>query len=361
MHLNRLIYLATSVLFAFISCDDDITDRRYRNENYVFYQEAGKKGEWLKMNRNSEFQPSESFTSYFFPNGNRYGELEVLDSFPNRIVAYYDIEDSLTKTETYKDNNLTKKQYRNGYIKEYYSNLGNVKYEGGVFSNLEQGEWKRYRKNGSLLRKFYKEDGLNHGERIDYYETGEIESVSNWHKDEQVGIARTYYKSGKIKIINYTKNKEVHGEYLEYYENEQVMRLENFWNGERIDTCKYYHEDGQLRMVQVYDLDTISMLSSGTQMTYYPSGKLKGLAEFKNNHAGITLYHENGIISQISKNLNNIREGDFKTFYKSGQLECKGKFRKGLYHGKFEFFNESGKLTKIINFEFNVAKDSTIY
>ncbi|WP_231892006.1 hypothetical protein, partial [Tenacibaculum ovolyticum] len=60
----------------FSSCQEDIFNKKFRNENYVFYQEEGKTGKWLKIKPNLEIKLPKSHSTYFFPNGNRYAELE---------------------------------------------------------------------------------------------------------------------------------------------------------------------------------------------------------------------------------------------------------------------------------------------
>jgi len=128
-----------------LSCKDNISDDRFRNENYVFYQENGKAGEWLKIDPELEIKLPKSFSTYFFPNGNRYVELRVIDSFPNRIVKFFNKQDKLTRTTKFKSDTAFSTIYEDGFYKEYHSNLGLLNSQGLFKNNLYLYRWQRQR------------------------------------------------------------------------------------------------------------------------------------------------------------------------------------------------------------------------
>ena len=107
------------------------------NSNYLFYEEEGKQGYWQKTTKNSNFKYKKGKLSYFYKNGIRFGEIEVLDSLPNRIEKFYDKEtDRLTKTVWVKDDLEYKTVYENGYYKNYYSNKGEIVIEEGLVETI---------------------------------------------------------------------------------------------------------------------------------------------------------------------------------------------------------------------------------
>lgn len=162
------------------SCSEDISNAKYRNQNYVFYQEDGKVGEWQVINPLLKITPPKSNSTYFFPNGNRYAELKVIDSFPNRIVKYFDKEnDQLTRTSFYKSDTLINEIYVDGYYRQYYSSLGDLQLEGNIKNGLTQGEWKYYAKDGVTLKQIsqHKNDTINGFQKL-YHENGNLEEVN---------------------------------------------------------------------------------------------------------------------------------------------------------------------------------------
>ena len=153
------------------SCKDDISNRNFRNENYVFYQENGKPSEWLKINPELEIDLPKSHSTYFFPNGSKFAELKVIDSFPNRVLKYFNLEDKLIRIVEFKSDSIVNEVFENGHYKEYHSNFGLMKSEGLIENNLPQGKWKFYRKDGKTIKQTleYINDTL-HGVREDYWE-----------------------------------------------------------------------------------------------------------------------------------------------------------------------------------------------
>lgn len=85
----KILFLFGLILI-FNSCRESIENSKYRNANYVFYKEEGKQGFWQKINPDSDYKYKKGKLSYFFDNENRFGEIEVLDSMPNRIERFYD-------------------------------------------------------------------------------------------------------------------------------------------------------------------------------------------------------------------------------------------------------------------------------
>ena len=52
-------------------------------------------------NPDLDIERPKSLSTYFFPNGSRYAELEVIDSFHNRVIKYFNKKDELKRTIKY--------------------------------------------------------------------------------------------------------------------------------------------------------------------------------------------------------------------------------------------------------------------
>lgn len=358
---NKLFIL---FLILFCSCKDNPNDSRYKNSDYVFYEENGKKGYWQKISKDSDFKYKKGILKYYYDNGNRFGEIEILDSLPNRVEKLFDKEtDSLIKTVWKKNSEEYERIYENGYYKHFYSNKGKIVIEEGlVEDNLEQGLWKRYwNTDGSIKQTINLKDGKNHGERVNYRRNGNRKDLSNWDMGKQIGRAIFYYENGKIEEENHTKDGKFHGSMIKYFKNTNVESERKYWKGELIDTCKTYYENGQLKLLQFFDLDTISMKKSGSQINYYPSGKIEAEITFNDNIANLKRYYESGELEELSTKINGKHDGEVIAYYQNGNKKIVGIASKGYYNGKFQFFNKSGKLEKTVNYDLGDPLDSIMH
>lgn len=331
----KTIYLLFLLIFV-SSCNEDISNAKYRNENYVFYQEQGKVGEWQVINPLLKITPPKSNSTYFFPNGNRYAELEVIDSFPNRIIKYFDKEnDKLTRTSFYKSDTLVNEIYVDGYYRQYYSSLGALQLEGDIKNGLTQGEWKYYAKDGLTLKQIsqYKNDTINGFQKL-YYENGNLEEVNFQNKGKLHGILKTYYENGVLK------------------------KQQKYWNDHLIDTAKAFDESGKLKMVQIHQFDTITLKTKFTQFNYNTNGKLEATVFSANNISHLKIYYENGILKESSTKINNKHEGLVTTYHENGNKMMEGNASEGRLNGDFKFFDESGKLIKMVRYQSGKATDT---
>src|SRR5690606_25574111 len=211
------------------------------------------------ISNNSDFDYKPGLITYFFDDGNIFATIKIVDSFPNRVVNYYN-ENKILATEYYKNNDLSKTIKKDGYHIEYRSNKGDLIGEGFIKNNKEQGEWKDYYRNGNVER-----------------------------------------------IINF-KNGEKHGSFKELYENGMVRVLGKMWNGRRSDTIKWFYESGKIKCLEITLLDTISKISHGISKHYNENGSLSKLINIKNEkkEGKCIIYYNNGRIKLKTDYLNDV-------------------------------------------------------
>ncbi|TPV31163.1 hypothetical protein FJ651_15365 [Paucihalobacter ruber] len=349
----------------FSSCQNDISEKKYRNENYVFYHENGKEGKWLKINPDLENKLTKSYSTYFFPNGNRFVELEVIDSYPNRIIKYFDkVNDKLTMTSIYESDSLIKTVYENGYSRQYHSNLGRIQSEGKIENGMFQGKWKFYRNDGKTIKQIveYLNDTL-HGIREDYWENGNLKNKLINVKGKQNGQSFHYYETGEIKEKNYLKNGNLHGKMKYYYKNGIVESERNYWNNIEIDSCKSFFENGKLKSLQVIKIDTNTLITYGKEYRYYDSGELHKESEIKNNlpHGILKTFYKSGKINSYQEMNQNKIDGKFIYFHENGLTKLKGKALNNILEDSVYYFNENGKPLKTMIVQNGVIIDSLIY
>ncbi|KQC31075.1 toxin-antitoxin system YwqK family antitoxin [Flagellimonas eckloniae] len=304
------------IIIIFFSCKDDISNKKFRNSKYAFYQEDGKSGEWIKVIAHSEIHFPKSKTTYFFDNGNRYAELNVLDSFPNRVSRFYDTDDNLKVIEKHLNDSLVSKKYLDGYYKGYYSNKENLKSEGIIKNNKQEGKWIYYQEDGETIDytiHFIK--NLPDGERKDYYDTGELKVSIYYKEGKKNGKAMHYYKNERVKESKTYRNGKENGNIRTYYEDGSIEYSGTFWNGIEVDSTKKFYPSGALKQLFICKADTIKMHFKGKLFVYYESGVPKSTFSILNSEA----------------------------------------------HGKAEFFDKKGNLTKSINYDKGISLDSVIY
>lgn len=357
----------TYLLFFLIilsSCKDDISDENFRNENYVFYKEKGKAGKWQKINPELEIQLPKSHSTYFFPNGKRYAELEVKDSFHNRILKFYNKKDKLIRTTKYKSDSVVKTIYENGYYKSYHSNFGLLQSEGFVENNMYQGEWKFYRKDGKTVKQIigYKNDTY-HGIRIDYWENGKKKDSTTYVSGKIMGKAIHYYENGALEEINFLKDNKTHGKSIRYHPNGNLQAECTYWNGKKMDTCKFYYENGVLKALEIIVLDTISLSSTFITNRYLESGELEKIVEMKDGEPNgkAKLYYKNGNLAQEFKLKGKVKYGNAKVYYETGELWYKGLVKDNNLDGEIKYYDKNGKLIKTVIGKNGIAIDSIIH
>ncbi|AEH01407.1 toxin-antitoxin system YwqK family antitoxin [Lacinutrix sp. 5H-3-7-4] len=356
--------LSSLLLFTIlISCSDNIKDDKYRNSNYLFYKEDGKKGYWQKISPNSNFKYKKGNLTYFYDNSNVFSEIEIIDSFPNRTVKYYDKNEELIKNHWVKKDSLIKEHLENGYFKHNYSPNGPVIQEGLVEDNLRQGIWKFYRsEDGSLIRITEMKDNFAHGKSENYWKNGNRRNIAYWDMGEESGQGIIYHENGKIDEKHFIKDGKIHGRIEQFYPNGSKRFWANSWYGIVKDTSMYFYENGTLEKMTLVSLDTISKISNGKEFTYYSNGKLKTESEVKNdklNGVSIT-YYENENMKEWMQLKNNVLDGKYIKYYETGEKKQELKAKNKYLTDNIYFFDKKGRVLKTLVAERGVIVDSII-
>jgi antitoxin component YwqK of YwqJK toxin-antitoxin module len=310
--MKLLLYLLFILLF--ISCKDDINNSTYRNSNYVFYKTDGESGVWQKIIENSNNKYKPGILTYFFDNGKVFATTKILDSFPNRIVDFYN-DKKIVTTYFYKNNVKTKTEKREGFQTEYLSNKGIITGKGFIKNNLEQGEWELY-DNDNILKS----------------------------------------------VVNY-KNGLKHGDVKEFYSDGNIKTLGKMWHGKKQDTINWFYNDGKLKIMEITEIDTINKVSKGIVYHYYNNGTLhKKIPVINEKSNGLSeIYYDNGKLKSISNYSNGILNGDGIGYHQSGAMAYKGKTINNNIHGDFSYYNKKGNLIKIVKYNHGQILDSILY
>ena len=308
-----------------------------------------------------------------------YALYRKYDKNGNLSIYTYAIDGKNTDKGYYSDGNLAyiqevkiiegKEPILHGKYIEYYKN-GQIKVQGSYKKGKRDGEFKAFLRNGKSAGSVFYKDGkiikstlvnsmrdnasfslttdinynLNSNEIItDEFPNGLLKQYFIYNKNGLLdGESREYYEEGDIKSISHFKNHIPDGVFISYYQNGNMEEKYTYVNGQANGECFSYYENGKLE--ERYFLKNGEI--DGEAFAYYPSGKLEVKDFFKDGkkEGESIFYHENGNIKQKSTFKNGKREGDLFIYFPSGKLRQTEKYINGKIEGEVIEYYESGTI-----------------
>ena len=308
-----------------------------------------------------------------------YALYRKYDSNGNLFIYSYAIDGKNTDRGYYSDGKLAyilelkiikgQPPIPNGKYIEYYKN-GQIKVQGNNKDGKRDGEFKAFLRNGKSAGSVFYKDGkiikstlvnsmkdnasfslttdinynLNSNEIItDEFPNGLLKQYFIYNKNGLLdGESREYYEEGDIKSISHFKNDIPDGVFISYYQNGNIENKYAYVNGQANGECFSYYENGKLE--ERYFLKNGEI--DGEAFAYYPSGKLRGkeVQKLGKREGESIIYHENGNIKQKSTFKNDKREGDLFIYFPSGKLRQTEKYINGKIEGEVIEYYESGTI-----------------
>ena len=308
-----------------------------------------------------------------------YALYRKYDKNGNLFIYSYAIEGKNTDKGYYSDGKLAyikelkiikgQPPILHGRYIEYYKN-GQIKVQGNNKDGKRDGEFKAFLRNGKSAGSVFYKDGkiikstlvnsmkdnasfslttdinynLNSNEIItDEFPNGLLKQYFIYNKNRLLdGESREYYEEGDIKSISHFKNHIPDGVFISYYQNGNMEEKYAYVNGQANGECLSYYENGKLE--ERYFLKNGEI--DGEAFAYYPSGKLEVKDFFKDGkkEGKSIFYHENGNIKQKSTFKNGKREGDLFIYFPSGKLRQTEKYINGKIEGEVIEYYESGTI-----------------
>ncbi|MBO0592979.1 hypothetical protein I2486_16370 [Cellulophaga sp. E16_2] len=275
-----------------------------------------------------------------YSKGREIGEWKSFDAknaHLNRIIKYFPKNTIDTKFYSFKD---------------YYS-TGNIREEGLVLNNFQEGESKKYYWNGVIESKGTYSKGKKNGLLTFYFkENGELKSKQNYKNgkkdgvyvlmgaDQKITIEGNYlnddkigdwnhYKNGKLEMYQNFKTSNTYSE-IAYYDNDNIKYKRNFNNGNHVGKWLYFFENGEI--VNETNFNDEGKWN-GKRKVYRENGNLKSEMDFDNgNSLSSNEYFENGAIQK-------------KCISKEELLECKTYLENGKL-SRFSIYNKTKKENK---------------
>lgn len=127
----------------------------------------------------------------------------------------------------------------------------------------------------------------------------------------------------------------------EYYKDGTIQSEVTYKNGKKNGIATYYHPNGKKSLELFFKDD----LAEGQSTLWYFKGTINRTGNYKNNKLnGIsTTWDENdGYKLSEETYLNDTLNGLYREFHPNGEVKTKGNYKSGKYEGKWEYFDELG-------------------
>ncbi len=295
-----------------------------------------------------------------------------------------------------------------GFWRTYYEN-GKLKSEGKRTDFLLDSTWNFYNDSGLIVLKINYRKGKKNGLRIQYANDGRIEE--NFVDDIKEGLTKIFYPDGKLKktipfhqglenglsyvfaaddgriiqIIHYRKGFITEIERINYrdykgrkqglwkwfYPQDTVnyavplkVKLEGkYKNDKRNGYFKTYDKQGNLVNTEKYENGVLienpdELVSIDVKKEYYPDGKVKIEAGYKNGQAEgwrkeydttgkvikAAVFHKGQKLSEGKLDETGLKTGYWKEYYPSGKIKSEGAYRNGRKYGLWKYYHPNGQL-----------------
>ena len=197
----------------------------------------------------------------------------------------------------------------------------------------KQGYWKKYEKDILLYEGRFVND-VPTGEFKYYHNNGNVKSISNFLNGTHRVQTVLYHINGKKSAEGLFVNQQKEGEWLYYSSSEILIKKESYKNGIKNGEWKTYSpQTGILIQEESYD----NGILNGVQKVYYTTGELNTVQHF----------------------INGKRNGIAENYYLEEKLSSKGLYYNNLREGAWDFFDETGKIRKSV--EFKKDREEKIY
>ncbi len=100
--------------------------------------------------------------------------------------------------------------------------------------DMNNGVYKRYRKDGSLRSIVPIKDGKGHGIAMYFFPNGQLDFEMEYKNGEADGYCKGYYRSGELFSEGKYKNNVMDGEWKYYNKDGIIIKIELYSNGQLI-------------------------------------------------------------------------------------------------------------------------------
>ncbi len=223
--------------------------------------------------------------------------------------------------------------------KEYWDN-GNLKSITNYSDGEKDGLWYAYYEDGGQKERGRYDSGKKGGAWREYYFNGETKRVRQFDEGILSGFM-AYHFNGRMMVTGvYDEDEKKHGNWQQFYENGWSKLKGDYSHGEKQGEWKFYKENGNIYKIENYN---VGVKTSKWEMS--DDDKIKTGKNIKNTYSYTDnrlngewkFYNEKGKCIEIGNYLNDKKDGQWTYYYDNGQLK------------KVELMDE-GKLIEIISY-----------
>lgn len=367
----------------------------------IRYREGKKNGIRTTYRENEKLEENfindlkQGITTYYYPEGQIKKTLNYINGLEEGIAKEYAEDGRIIQLITYKKGFISNRERINRYDNEGKKH-GNWKYfyDDGVLQleciykhGLRNGYYKEYDEEGNLLVAYKYVDGEKQefvaelaklDVKKEYYPDGKVKIKATYNKENKPeGVWREYNEEGEVEKSFIYKNGIVIGEgiiteqgnktgsWKEYFDN-GLIKGEGFYNNDmKVGPWTFYHSNGEIEQKGTYD--SLGRCS-GEWKWYYSSGILQRNENYKEGISDglMTEYNRRGkVILQGSfwkgfedgswtydigdhreegEYIEGLRDGQWKSYYATGNIKFEGKFIEDNPHGEHIWYWDNGKL-----------------
>lgn len=243
------------------------------------------------------------------------------------------------------------------YVEKYPN--GNLKVDGFIVGKTLDSIYKNYYENGNIKTEgFYKncDYKTNRTSIYTFLQTcGRINTKDSINAGKSHGTWKNYYESGTLKsVFNYHCN-FLQGNNYTYFENGNIESIE-FYNEGKLLTSIEYHNNGFIAKNSlysyIYNKKETRNLKTTREIEYYENGNLKIQREAieKEKHLEIESlkeYYSNGFLKSETELIDLDKNGIYREYYENGNIKYEGKFLNDKPIEKQYYYHENGKQHKI--------------
>ncbi|WP_281614419.1 toxin-antitoxin system YwqK family antitoxin [Flammeovirga sp. SubArs3] len=274
----------------------------------------------------------------FYPSGKIMSTSEMEGELRNGSTTVYDEEGNIKQKGNYVEGKI------DGIYYTYFPKSESLQKESAFVLGELQGESKEYYISGQVKLLIPFDHNLEHGLRIEYYESGQEMSENKMVEGKSTGNYKNYYENGQLKSEMITAlGKEQKGVFREYAEDGTLLKEGHMQQGKMHGVTKVFYATGNLKQEFNYQKG----IKKGNQQLFYEDGKnLKQLEVYAKNATEVAYkaYFENGKISEEGQFTKKQKSGPWKTYYNDGQLKMTKTFVNGFEEGDAMIYNHKGAL-----------------
>ena len=188
-------------------------------------------------------------------------------------------------------------------------------------------------------------NGKINGQSIGFYKSGSKSYVFNYDQGVLQGISETYFENGRLKSSCTFHNGKKNGEEVKFIQEKKFGLYDDVYFIE-YKTTKRFYNDGLL---------------DGLETGFYPNGRIKYTQKWRKNILnGIKRiyysFEDKDVLREQYSFKNGLIDGEFLTFYETGQVESRSYYTSGIKDSKIYKYYKNGNIKSIENYVGNLKE-----